>query len=99
VGSLRVVVDGGNGMAGVVLERVFERLPAELVGLYLEPDGTFPNHPADPLQSENLQDLLALVETEQPDLGVAFDGDADRAFFVDDTGVPLSGSTTTALIA
>ena len=99
IGPLRVVVDGGNGMAGVVLSRVFDRLPAELIGLYLEPDGTFPNHPADPLQPENLEDLTEAIGRERPDLGVAFDGDADRAFFVDDRGVPLSGSTTTALIA
>lgn len=99
IGSLRVAVDGGNGMAGVVLERVFERIPADLIGLYLEPDGTFPNHPADPLQPENLEDLAWLIGRERPDLGVAFDGDADRAFFLDEMGSPLSGSTTTALIA
>lgn len=98
IGPLRVAVDGGNGMAGVVLPAVFDRLPAELLGLYLEPDGTFPNHPADPLQSENLRDLLELMERQTPDLGVAFDGDADRAFFVDDRLQPLSGSTTTAII-
>ena len=96
---LRVAADGGNGMAGVVLSQVFDRIPAELLGLYLEPDGTFPNHPADPLRPENLVDLLALMEDERPDLGVAFDGDADRAFFIDDLGVPLPGSTTTAIIA
>ncbi len=99
IGRLRVAADGGNGMAGVAIGRIFERLEAELIGLYLEPDGTFPNHPADPLQPENLQDLVALMERERPDLGVAFDGDADRAFFVDDQLQPLSGSTTTALIA
>lgn len=99
ISSLRVAVDGGNGMAGVVIDRVFERLDAELTGLYLEPDGTFPNHPADPLQPENLEDLIALVEADHPDLGVAFDGDADRAFFIDDRGRAISGSTTTALIA
>ncbi|MGH8957425.1 MAG: phosphomannomutase/phosphoglucomutase [Acidimicrobiia bacterium] len=96
---LRVAVDGGNGMAGAVIHQVFARIPPELIGLYLELDGTFPNHPADPLQPENLVDLVALVGSEQADLGVAFDGDADRAFFVDDLGEPLSGSTTTALIA
>jgi phosphomannomutase len=96
---LRVAVDGGNGMAGVALERVFAGIPPHLIGLYLEPDGTFPNHPADPLQPENLVDLISLMKREQPDLGVAFDGDADRAFFIDDHSVPLSGSTTTALIA
>ncbi|MCL1599121.1 MAG: phosphomannomutase/phosphoglucomutase, partial [Actinomycetia bacterium] len=82
-----------------VLPQVFDRIDAELHGLYLEPDGTFPNHPADPLRPENLVDLLALVEQRSPDLGVAFDGDADRAFFVDDDAVPLPGSTTTAIIA
>lgn len=97
--DLDVAVDGGNGMAGVVLSRVFERIPARLIGLYLEPDGTFPNHPADPLQPENLVDLIEVLRDEGADLGVAFDGDADRAFFIDDKGVPLSGSTTTALIA
>ncbi len=99
IGPLSVAVDGGNGMAGVVVERVFENLTAELTGLYLEPDGTFPNHPADPLQAENLRDLIAIVERGDHDLGVAFDGDADRAFFIDDSGEPLSGSTVTSLVA
>ncbi|HLU31252.1 MAG TPA: phosphomannomutase/phosphoglucomutase, partial [Acidimicrobiia bacterium] len=96
---LRVGVDGGNGMAGVVLETVFERITPSLVGLYLEPDGTFPNHPADPIDPANLVDLIDLVERDGLDLGVAFDGDADRAFFVDDRARPLTGSTTTALVA
>jgi phosphomannomutase len=97
--ELRVAVDAGNGMAGIALPAVFDRIPATLDGLYLEPDGTFPNHPADPLQAENLADLLDRMADHPADLGVAFDGDADRAFFIDDMGVPLSGSTTTALIA
>jgi len=99
IGALRVAVDAGNGMGGVVVERVFDRIASILLGLYLDPDGTFPNHPADPLRPENLVDLTALMEREGADLGVAFDGDADRAFFIDDQRVPLSGSTTTALIA
>lgn len=99
IGDLGVVVDGGNGMAGVVLGPVFERIGARLDGLYLQPDGTFPNHPADPLQPENLADLVHRVRETDADLGVAFDGDADRAFFVDELGQPLPGSTTTALIA
>lgn len=99
ISGLTVAADGGNGMAGVVLPRVFDRIGADLIGLYLEPDGTFPNHPADPLRPENLVDLIALVHEKEPDLGVAFDGDADRAFFIDDEGVPLPGSTTTAIIA
>ncbi len=97
--DLRVAVDAGNGMAGIALPTVFDRIPAMLDGLYLDPDGSFPNHPADPLQPENLEDLLAHMERNPADLGVAFDGDADRAFFIDDRGVPLPGSTTTALIA
>jgi phosphomannomutase len=97
--ELRVTVDAGNGMAGVALPAVFDRVPATIDGLYLEPDGTFPNHPADPLQPENLEDLLARMADVPADLGVAFDGDADRAFFIDDRMVPLPGSTTTALIA
>lgn len=99
ISPLRVGVDGGNGMAGVVVERVFGRLAAELTGLYLEPDGTFPNHPADPIDPANLVDLIEMVRSKGLDMGVAFDGDADRAFFVDEKGQPLSGSTTTALVA
>jgi phosphomannomutase len=97
--DLLVVCDGGNGMAGVVLEDIFERITPRLDGLYLEPDGTFPNHHPDPLRPENLVDLVARIEETGADLGVAFDGDADRAFFVDDRLQPLSGSTTTAIIA
>ncbi len=99
IAALDVVVDGGNGMAGIAVEKVFDRLRARLQGLYLEPDGTFPNHPANPLEPENLIDLIAAVRDAGADLGVAFDGDADRAFFIDDTGKVLSGSTTTALVA
>lgn len=99
IGELRVAADGGNGMAGAVLPQVFDRIGAVLTPLYLEPDGTFPNHPADPLRPENIVDLVDLVKRDGLDLGVAFDGDADRAFFVDDEAVPLPGSTTTAIIA
>ena len=97
--DLRVAVDGGNGMAGVAVAKVFDRITASFDGLYIEPDGTFPNHPADPMVPENLADLVALVSNGEFDLGVAFDGDADRAFFLDDTGSPLSGSTVTSLVA
>ena len=99
IGGLSVAVDGGNGMAGVAVARVFDRVPAVLDGIYLDPDGSFPNHPADPLVPENLEDLIALMERGGQDLGVAFDGDADRAFFLDDQRVPLSGSTVTSLVA
>ncbi len=97
--GLRVIADGGNGVAGVAVPSVFERVPAVLTGLYLEPDGEFPNHHPDPLRPENLADLEAKMRTEAYDLGVAFDGDADRAFFIDDQLRPLPGSTVTAIVA
>jgi phosphomannomutase len=78
---------------------VFEGLPFSLEILFGELDGTFPNHPADPIQTENLQDLIKRVLDTGADVGLAFDGDADRVFLVDDKGVPLSGSTTTAIVA
>ncbi len=97
--DMRVAVDAGNGMAGVVIESVFDRIPSRLHGLYLDPDGDFPNHHPDPLRPENLEDLLREMDRGEFDLGVAFDGDADRAFFIDDKGVALPGSTTTAIAA
>lgn len=97
--DLRIAADGGNGMAGIAINQVFERIDASVDGLYLEPDGSFPNHPADPLVPENLEDLKRLMESGEYDLGVAFDGDADRAFFLDDKTQPLSGSTVTSLVA
>ncbi len=96
---LRVVADTANGMGGLVVPRVFEGLPFELDVLYGDLDGTFPNHPADPIQPENLRDLQARVRATGADVGLAFDGDADRVFVVDDQGEPLSGSTTTAIVA
>ena len=96
---LKVVIDCGNGMGGLVVPPVFDRLPFEVVPLYFELDGTFPNHPADPIQIENLRDLRDALGREQADVGLAFDGDADRVFLIDDKGEPLSGSTTTALVA
>jgi phosphomannomutase len=97
---LRVVADTANGMGGLVVPAVFERLPMiDLEVMYGELDGTFPNHPADPLQPANQRDLRARVVTGGFDLGLAFDGDADRVFVVDETGTGLSGSTTTALLA
>jgi phosphomannomutase len=96
---LRVVADTANGMGGLVVPRVFEGLPFELDVLYGDLDGTFPNHPADPIQPQNLRDLQARVRATGADVGLAFDGDADRVFVVDDRGEPLSGSTTTAIVA
>jgi phosphomannomutase len=97
---LRVVADTANGMGGLVVPAVFERLPQmTLEVMYAELDGTFPNHPADPLQTANQLDLQARVVAGGFDIGLAFDGDADRVFVVDETGRGLSGSTTTALLA
>ena len=96
---ITVVADTANGMGGLVVPRVFETLPIELDILYGELDGTFPNHPADPIQPENLRDLQARVRELGADVGLAFDGDADRVFLVDDRAEPLSGSTTTAIVA
>jgi len=96
---LTVVADAANGMAGLVLPAVFERLPMKLVGLYLELDGTFPNHPADPIQPENQEDLKRAVLEHGADIGLAFDGDADRVFVVDERAGGVSGSLITALVA
>ena len=97
---MRVVADTANGMGGLVVPAVFERIPQiELEVMYGELDGTFPNHPADPLQPENQRDLRARVVSGGFDIGLAFDGDADRVFVVDELGHGLSGSTTTAILA
>ncbi len=96
---LKVVADTANGMGGLVVPAVFEGLPYSLSVMYGELDGTFPNHPADPIQAENLVDLQRAVLDAEADIGLAFDGDADRVFLVDDQGVPVSGSTTTAIVA
>ncbi|HQF96714.1 MAG TPA: phosphomannomutase/phosphoglucomutase, partial [Microthrixaceae bacterium] len=102
VGALRplkVVADTANGMGGLVVPAVFDGLPFDLEVMYGELDGTFPNHPADPIQPENQRDLMARVLEVGADIGLAFDGDADRVFLVDEQGVGLSGSTTTAILA
>lgn len=96
---LRVVADTANGMGGLVLPTVFDTLPFELEILYGELDGEFPNHPADPIRPENLRDLQERVLSLGADVGLAFDGDADRMFLVDEQGAAVSGSLTTALIA
>ena len=100
IGPLRVVVDAANGMAGVMLPPVLERLPQlDVVRCYFEPDGTFPNHEPNPLLPENRAFIVAKVREEQADLGVAYDGDGDRCFFVDDTGEFVPGDFVTALLA
>ncbi len=96
---LKVVADTANGMGGLALPTVFSSLPCSLEILYAELDGTFPNHPADPINPANQVDLIARVKETGADIGLAFDGDADRVFLVDEQGVGLSGSTTTAIIA
>jgi phosphomannomutase len=96
---LRVVVDAANGMAGAMLPPVLERLPIDAVRCYFEPDGSFPNHEPNPLLPENREFIVRKVAEEQADLGVAFDGDADRCFFVDDTGEFVPGDFATALLA
>jgi phosphomannomutase len=94
-----VVADAANGMGGLVIPEIFERLPATLVPLYMELDGTFPNHPADPIVPENQADLRRAVTEHGADLGLAFDGDADRVFLVDERADGVSGSLVTALVA
>lgn len=101
---LKVVVDAGNGMAGlttpaVLGDKVLPGLPFEIVPLYFELDGSFPNHPANPLEPENLRDLQAAVVKHGADIGLAFDGDADRCFVVDEKGDPVSPSAITGMVA
>ena len=97
---MKIVADTANGMGGLIVPVVFERLPMmQLEVMYPELDGTFPNHPADPIQPANQRDLQARVTSGGFDVGLAFDGDADRVFVVDEQGRGLSGSTTTAILA
>ncbi|HEV8685801.1 MAG TPA: phosphomannomutase/phosphoglucomutase [Gaiellaceae bacterium] len=96
---LRVVIDAANGMAGVMLPPILDRLPIDARTYYFEPDGTFPNHEPNPLLPENREFIIAKTRDESADLGVAFDGDADRCFFVDDTGEFVPGDFITALLA
>jgi len=100
VKPLRVVVDAANGMGGRMLEPVLERLPQiDAVRCYFEPDGSFPNHEPNPLLPENREFIVAKVKEEKANLGIAFDGDADRCFFVDETGEFVPGDFVTALFA
>jgi phosphomannomutase len=101
-GSLKpfkIAVDAGNGMAGELVPRVFQHLPCEIVPLYFELDGTFPNHEANPIEPENTRDLRRVVTEQGCDLGVAFDGDADRMFLIDGNGGFVGGDMTTAMVA
>ncbi|MGW6402604.1 phosphomannomutase/phosphoglucomutase [Streptomyces sp. NPDC055134] len=96
---LKVVVDAGNGMGGHTVPTVLAGLPLDIVPMYFELDGTFPNHEANPLDPANIVDLQARVRAEGADIGLAFDGDADRCFVVDEHGDPVSPSAVTALVA
>jgi phosphomannomutase len=95
----KIVVDAGNGMAGATLPPVFQKLPLKVFPLYFELDGSFPNHPASPIELENLIDLQKKLSEEKADFGVAFDGDADRMFLIDRHGKQLGGDMVTALVA
>ena len=96
---LKIVIDAGNGMAGHTAPAVFSRLNADVTEMYYELDGTFPNHEANPIEPENLKDLQAEVKKKKADIGLAFDGDADRCFLVDEKGDLVNPSALTALIA
>jgi len=96
---LKVVIDAGNGMAGLIMPRVFSHLPCELVPLYFDLDGSFPNHQASPIEPENMEDLQKKVREVGADLGAAFDGDADRMFPVDEKGNIVDGSMVTAIVS
>lgn len=95
----KIAIDAGNGMAGETVPHVFKHLPCDVTPLYFELDGSFPNHPASPIEPENMVDLQAAVKKHGCDLGVAFDGDADRMFIVDEKSDLIDGSTVTALVA
>lgn len=99
VRPLRVVIDAANGTAGAMLPPLLERLPVDAIPCFFEPDGSFPNHEPNPLLLENREFIVSKVTEEGADLGIAFDGDADRCFFVDDTGEFVPGDFVTALLA
>ena len=99
VRPLTVAADAGNGMAGLIVPKVFERLPCKLIPLYFELDGSFPNHPASPIEPENTAELRRVVVEQHCDMGVAFDGDADRMFLVSEKGELLGGDMVTALVS
>jgi phosphomannomutase len=96
---LKIVVDAGNGMAGLIVPEIFKRLPVQLIPLYFELDGSFPNHPASPIEPENMVALQSAVVKHGADLGAAFDGDADRVFITDERGTLVGGDMVTALVA
>jgi phosphomannomutase len=96
---LKLVIDTGNGIMGELLPTLFAQLPTQVIPLYWQPDGTFPNHEPDPLKPENMRDLQAAVKAHRADLGIAFDGDGDRVMFVDERGELVPSDRITALLA
>ncbi|MCH8329726.1 MAG: phosphomannomutase/phosphoglucomutase [Nanoarchaeota archaeon] len=96
--KLKIAVDAGNGMAGKIIPLIYNTLPVKIIPLYFELDGTFPNHPADPSKYENLKELQKVVKKEKCDFGMAFDGDADRIFFIDENGNIINSSLISSLI-
>jgi len=99
INPFKIVVDAGNGMSGLLVPKLFEKLPGQLIPMFFELDGSFPNHPASPIEPENLKFLQEKVLQEKAFLGAAFDGDADRVFFVDEKANMLGGDIVTALVA
>ena len=95
----KIVIDAGNGMGGRIIPDVFSKLPCEVIPMYFELDGTFPNHPANPIEPDNIRDLQAKVKESGAFLGAAFDGDADRVFLIDENTKPLGGDMITAMVA
>jgi len=95
----KIVIDAGNGMGGKIIPDVFDKLPCEVIPMYFDLDGSFPNHPANPIEPENIHDLRAKVKETGAFLGAAFDGDADRVFLVDENSKPLGGDLITALVS
>jgi phosphomannomutase len=95
----RIAIDAGNGMAGIVIPKLQAQLPLKITPMFFELDGTFPNHPANPQNPDNLRDLISKIKQDKLDFGIAFDGDGDRAMFVDEHGQPVLGSTLAAILA
>jgi phosphomannomutase len=95
---LKVAVDAGNGMAGKIVPELEPFIPFEITEMYFELDGTFPNHPASPIEPENLADVIAMIRKHHLDAGIAFDGDGDRAFLIDEKGEPVNGTVMSALL-
>ncbi len=96
---MKIAIDAGNGMAGSIVPLLSQKVPWEIIPMYFELDGSFPNHPANPMEPANLRDLQRMVKQEECDLGIAFDGDGDRAALVDEQGRAVSGSVTIAILA